>query len=207
MDTSKIRILTLSGDYITLPEWQLKYGLEVGSTQIGKYFRFTELRFQEDIREYGFVVINEPLIIVLDEYRRLKGKQVVISSLNRNAAKQAKLVAEPHEIQNLRAIVSTHEFYIASDVDCVDEADVLASVPIMLQAAENKMVRIRLGWKAYLAQMHIEKKKWEALPEPKKPFSFPWTFMHVDTGPEYFAKGKPWHSVKHEEPWEREARW
>jgi len=206
-DTTKIKILTLSGKYISLDEWQAKYGLETGSTQIGKYFRYTEKRFQDDLAAYGQLIVCEPLMIVLDEYRRLKGTQVRISSFNRNAAKQKALREENSAVAHLRAVISEHEYFLAADIDCDNKADVLASLPILEQAAKNKNITIRIGWKDYLDEHDKEYKVWEALPEPKKPWSFPWTFLHLGVGPEYFAKGKPWNKLKHPEPWERQVRW
>lgn len=207
----KVLILTLNADYISLDEWQQKYGLPVGSDQIGKYFNINESRFVRDIQEFGKLIVCEPLMIVLDEYRRITGVPTHISSFNRDDGKQLELIAEEEKENrrrklldpnykplNLRASVSPHVFKMAADIDVTTKVDVIARVPLLKQAAVNKNVMLRVGYKEYL-------KKHDELAAEGKPDQ--WTFIHGDVCPEYFKKGRVWHNRPHPVSWEVETEW
>lgn len=208
---SKVIILTLDGRHITLNEWQKLYGLPIGSDLVGKYFSYKETRFIEDITLYGVVIIAEPLIIVLDEYRHITGVPAILSSLNRNDAKQLELLKLEEEENarrkkldpsykpdKLRAEISPHVFKLAADVDVKNKAQVLARVPAMRLAARNKNIRIRIGYMAYL-------KKHDELAAEGKPDQ--WTFIHVDVCPMYFGPGGVWHKDPHPKVWEIQNEW
>lgn len=180
---NKIQILTLSGDYIDLDTWQKKYGLLVGSAKIGKYFSYDERIFTANLKDYGELIVCEPLMIVLDEFRVLTNGPVSLNSFNRSEERQAALKLEYARA----ATTSPHVAKMAADIDTTNDGETLNAVEFLQAAAKNKNVKIRIGYKDYMKDGK--------------------TFVHVDVTPEYYAKGKPWHSHPHPEPWEREARW
>lgn len=195
---SKVLVLTLSGEYISLDEWQQKYGLNVGSGQIGKHFHLSESRFVRDIEEYGQLIVCEPHMIVADKARELWGHPTSFSSYNRNDKKQAALREDP-ATRHLRAETSPHVAKMASDIDLATRAEVLAFVPVLRAAADAVHVMIRIGYKEYLKQSE----KVEAETGVKDT----WTFVHFDVCPEYYRKGRVWHSKPHPVPWEFETVW
>ena len=195
---SKTVVLTLSGDYITLDAWQQKYGLPVGSDQIGKHFSLKESRFRRDIEEFGKLIVCEPLMIVADKARELWGRPISFSSFNRTEKKQAELREDP-DTRHLRAETSPHVVKMAADVNLATRADVMAFVPQLRLAADQVHVMIRIGYKEYLKQSEIEEKA-----TGKKDA---WTFVHFDVCPEYFRKGRILHSDPHPIPWEFECVW
>tara|TARA_R110000868_G_scaffold96848_8_gene266373 strand:+ start:814 stop:1323 length:510 start_codon:yes stop_codon:yes gene_type:complete len=151
---------------------------EYKEQKIGKYFDVSEPRFQEDIRLYGEVVICDLLFKVLNRYRDLKGVSVNLNSLNRDRKKQEQLLRDGFRA----AKVSPHEYFLAADVDTIDQADTLKSVPIMRQAAKDLGIKIRIGWQDYLKAGQ--------------------SFLHVDVCAEYFGKGKVWNKNSHPVQWE-----
>lgn len=194
----KIRILTLKGDYISLDEWQKKYGLVVGSTQIGKYFTLTESRFFRDLQEFGSLTIAEPHMIVADKARELWGHPLTFSSYNRTQEKQDELRAEPGTA-GLRAEVSPHVVKLAGDIDLKTRLEVIAFVPVLMAAAVAVHVKIRVGFRQYLDKgAEVEKATGQ---------KDTWTFVHFDVCPEYYAPGKPWHNKPHPKVWEIETSW
>jgi hypothetical protein len=195
---AKTVVLTLSGEYINLDAWQQKYGLPVGSDQIGKHFSLQESRFRRDIDEYGKLIVSEPLMIVADKVRELWGHPISFSSFNRNEKKQAELRADP-ATRHLRAETSPHVVKLAADADMATRADVLAFVQVLRQAADQVHVMIRIGYKEYLKQSE----KVEAETGEKET----WTFVHFDVCPEYYRKGRVWHGDPHPIPWEFEIVW
>lgn len=198
MERSSIKILTLSGDYITLDEWQKKYGLLVGSAKIGKYFSYDESRFMRDIKEFGGLVVAEPHMIVADKARELWGQPLTFSSYNRTQEKQDELRAEPGTA-GLRAEVSPHVVKLAGDIDLKTRLEVLAFAPVLKQAAKDVHVKIRVGFAQYLEKsVEVE----EATGQKDT-----WTFCHFDVCPEYYAPGKPWHNKPHPKVWEIETSW
>lgn len=194
----KIRILTLGGDYITLDEWQKKYGLLVGSAKIGKYFSYDESRFMRDIKEFGGLVVAEPHMIVADKARELWGRPLSFSSYNRDQAKQDELRAEPGA-GHLRAATSPHVVKLAGDFDFKTVAEVKAFVPVLRQAAKDVHVKIRIGYMEYL------QKSADVFASTGQEDT--WTFCHADVCPEYYAPGKPWHNQPHPKVWEIETSW
>lgn len=178
-----ITIITRAGDEISLEQWQKLYGLEVGSSQIGKHFSATEPRFARDIQTFGKLVVNELLMIVLDEFRTRRGFAVNINSFNRTAAYQAELKEKGFRT----ATFSPHEALMAADIDTTT-ADQTRSEAGLLQLIGMELgIRIRVGYEDYLKAGQ--------------------TFIHVDVCPEYFGAGKPFHHQPHPKAWEQVLTW
>jgi hypothetical protein len=205
---NKIVVLTLSGNYISLEEWQKRYGLTIGSTQIGKHFSYTEHRFQQDLADYGVLVVCEPHIMVADRFRDKWGKPVTFSSFNRNDEKQDALRKEEEELNKLlpeaerthtRAITSPHVAKMAGDIDLLTRAEVNAAVPVLREAAKELNIKIRIGYKEYLQKSESIERSTGRKDE--------WTFMHFDVCPEFFAKGRVFHTDPHPVPWEFAIEW
>lgn len=186
----KVRILTLTGDYISLEQWQQQYGLKVGSTQIGKYYRYDEGHpkraigeFMENITNQGELIVPEPLIMVMDKARELHDKARYVNSFNRSEAEQVAL----RKLEKRAAEVSPHVVKLAVDIDTDTKADTELYVRNVREAAEQLNIKVRIGWKDYMADGH--------------------TFVHIDVCPEYYAKGKPWHKSPHKPSWENAIEW
>lgn len=173
-----VKILTLLGTYITLEQWQQQYGLEVGSDQIGKHFKYSEGKFKQDLEDYNELIICEPLMMVMDEIRTLSKKPFIVNSFNRNEAKQEQLKASGFRA----ATTSPHVAKMACDMDTVSNSDTLAMVPLIQHAAENKNVKVRIGYRDYMRAGQ--------------------TFIHFDVCPEYYGKGKPFNHLPHPAVWE-----
>lgn len=194
----KVKILTLTGEHISLDQWQQLYKLDVGSNQIGKFFSLTESRFNRDIVLYGELIVAEPLMKVADRARELWDRPLTFSSFNRSQAKQDELRADP-DGGSLRAETSPHVVKLAGDFDLKTRAEVLAFVPVLQQAAKDVHVSIRIGYREYLKKSEEVEKATGRRDE--------WTFVHGDVCPEYYGKGKPWHDVPHPTSWEYAAIW
>jgi hypothetical protein len=180
---SNIKIMLRSGEYISLVEWQEIYSLEVGSDQIGKYFRARERKFKEDLERYGELIVNDPLIRVLDYFRATIKQPVIINSFNRNEAKQEELKA-----QGARAAgTSPHVVKMAADIDTTSPEQTRAWAIMLRRCAIDINVRIRIGTEKYLKDGN--------------------TFIHIDVCPEYYAVGKPFHHHPHPQVWERVINW
>lgn len=178
-----IKILTLSGDYISLAEWQQQYGLVVGSENIGKYFKYTEGKFAQDLSEYGELIVCEPLMHLMDEVRELSKRPFKVNSFNRNEAKQNELKASGFRA----ATTSPHVVKMACDMDTTSKEDTLAMVPIVKQAAKNKNLKVRIGYKEYLAAGQ--------------------SFIHMDVCPEYYGSGGAFASLPNPAAWRNVIEW
>lgn len=197
-DLNKVIVINKLGKQISLEQWQKEYGLQPGSTQLSKYFDLKESRFQEDIRLYGDVVINEVLFRVLDQFREDVGRPLTINSLNRNIAKQRELTNDgfrtasnsPHEVKRNRWGITGG---VAADIDTSSHEQTNAEVLILIRSARKLGFKIRIGWKEY------------QVPSVKSPNGM--TFIHVDVAPEYYSQGKPWGGMMVPVAWTREARW
>lgn len=179
----KVRILNLFGDYISLDEWQQSYGLPVGSNKIGKYFSITERIFADNLKDYGLLVVCEPLMHVLDQTREDSGRTMSLNSFNRSLERQKELRKEYARA----ASISPHVAKMAADIDTTNDGETLNMVHFLQEAARKKNIKIRLGYKDYMKDGK--------------------TFVHVDVTPEYYAPGKPWHSQDHPKVWETETTW
>jgi hypothetical protein len=178
-----IKVLTGSGKYISLIEWQEKYGLQRGSAQIGKHFTYTESRFTQDIEQFGELIVCAPLMYVLDEFRKRVKRCVRINSFNRTDEYQKGL-----KERGLKAATfSPHVVKLAADIDTSTPEQTRDEVKILLEAAKSLNIPIRIGYEQYLANKQ--------------------TFIHVDVCPEYFGKGKVWHDLAHPKAWEYQLTW
>lgn len=178
-----VKIITKSGNEITLREWQKHYGLTVDSSQIGQYYSLEERIFSRDLEDYGQLIVNELLIKVLDRFRSKVKQPVNINAFNRNASKQAQLRA-----QGLRAAkYSPHEVFMAADIDTQSNEQTDTWVKVLREVSKELDIKIRIGYEDY-----------------KKDGS---TFIHVDVCPEFYGNGKPFNAVKHPVQWENSIEW
>lgn len=180
----KIVVLTANDKYISLEEWQKEYGLEVGSTQIGRNFSYTERKFALDLKEYGMLVVCAPLMKVMDAYREAANEAVNVNAYNRNEAKQQALIDSGNRGA---ASTSPHVYKLAVDADTRDAEHTKKNVPILKQAARALGIPIRVGWKSYAAEGK--------------------SFIHFDVCPLYYAPGRPRHNEPHPPVWEIENEW
>ena len=176
-------ILTREDKYIPLQQWQEQYGLEGGSTKIGRHFSYTEPKFKEDLKEFGKLIVCEPLIKVMDRYRELIDEPVSVNSFNRTEEKQAQLTEKGFRT----AKVSPHVEKMAADLDTLDAEGTYIRVAKLKQAARELGISIRIGYKDYL--VHGQ------------------TFIHLDVCPEYYATGKPRFHDHHPAQWENSIEW
>ena len=182
----KVIILTKDDTNINLEQWQNRYGLPVGSAQIGKHYSFTEFKFNEDIERYGKLIVCEPLMMIMDEYRELKGKPVSINSFNRDEKKQEELT----EAGMRTATHSPHVEKMAVDMDTVSKEDTYDQVKLVRAACLNLGTALyRLGYQQYLDRIVDGK-------------AAPQTFIHLDVAPLYYGKGGPRHQEQHSGDWE-----
>lgn len=180
---SPIKIITLLGTEITLEQWQLRYGLKAGSSQIGKYFDATESKFAEDIQRYKQLVVNEPLMRLMDHFRETLNKPVSVNSYNRDEKKQAELSSKGFE----SAKYSPHVVKMAVDIDTTSPDQSRSWGMIMKRCAIELGIKARVG-----VELYIKKKQ---------------TFIHVDVCPEYYAPGKPFNKNFHPVQWEKVITW
>jgi uncharacterized protein YcbK (DUF882 family) len=125
-----------------------------------------------------YFCVSEILLDVL-HYLRLATGPVVLNSVYRSEEKQ----------KNLKhgAKKSTHVQGMAADIDTNSIEETKKKVQFLEKIAKDMGIKIRLGFNSY----------------HEKGMSF----IHIDVGPEYFAPGKPYHSINHPWQWEVEARW
>lgn len=229
-----VQVLIATGDLVSLEQWQGMYKLPVGSDKIGKYFSLNEDRFQRDLSEFGVLIVNAPLMMVMDEARRLYGKPMKCSSYNRTEAKQQDLIKQEEEErlasadrekelseliakeknkllkeqyqkelatlqQKLRAGISPHVAKMAVDLDFLTREEVATVLPFIQKAAKNMNIRIRVGYKQYLAKS-IQVERGGGAKNS-------WTFIHVDVCPEFYAVGMPFHNQPHPPVWELQNEW
>lgn len=198
-----IKIITKEGTEISLIEWQQCYGLEVGSKSIGVFFSIDEDEFQDNIRDYGKLVVNELLIRFMDGYRALTDSPAIVNSFNRNDTKQLSL-----NDRGLRAAkFSPHVVFMAVDLDTPGINELKKEFPklsdsqlweravkinrhrviLALEVAKKLGIKMRFGSEQYLKDGN--------------------TFIHADVCPEYYAPDKPFHHHIHPIQWESELRW
>lgn len=196
-------IVKRDGTEETLEQWQLRYGLEVGSDNIGVFFSLREDKFQQNLRDYGVLVVNELLIRFMDGYRAMTDVPTVVNAFNRNDAKQQALRHSGFRA----ATYSPHVVKMAGDLDTPGIDDLKEEFPklskselweravkinrhrveLAKQVSKKLGIKIRIGSEQYLKDGN--------------------TFIHVDVCPEYYAPGKPFHDQKHPVQWESELRW
>jgi Peptidase M15. len=176
--TENIYIITREDTLISLNQWQFFYDLRKHPLQIGKYFIADEPKFAQDLRDYGKLYVSELLMRVMDKARERWGKPLRVNSFNRNEAKQDALRASGARA----ATTSPHVVYLAMDVDTTSAADTRKLAKIILQAAKDLGIKVRVGYEDYLAQGS--------------------TFVHVDVCPEYYGPGKRRNHLPHPKVWE-----
>ena len=174
---NKFTITTKNGELIPLNQWQNIYGLAVETAFIGKFFKIGEA----SIKDGGKV--SELVIRVLDRYRELKGKPVVVNSLDRSEAHQKELIQQGYRA----ATFSPHVYNMAADIDTASKPDTMNQVILLQKAANELGIKIRIGYKQYMADGS--------------------TFIHFDVCPEYYAAGKPFNYKQHPKVWEQEITW
>lgn len=175
-----VKIITRAGTEINLPEWQAQYN--IANEQIGRNFSLTESRFKTDLVQYGELVVNELLMRFLDAFREAVGP-ITINSFNRNQEKQNELKAEGFKT----AKYSPHVAKIAADIDTKTVEQTREWARKAKEVAAAIGIKIRVGSEQYIKAGQ--------------------TFIHVDVGPEYYAKGKPFHEQFHPVQWESQICW
>lgn len=181
--TDKVKIVLRDGSSVSLDDWQKKYGLHVGSDNIGKHFSLDEDRFKADIKLYGELVVNELLITVLDAFREEVGVPVTLNSFNRDIAHQLELKKKGFKA----ATTSPHVVKMAADIDTKSPEQTREWVKVLLEVGRKLGISIRVGYEQYLAAGQ--------------------TFIHVDVCPEYYGKGKPFSKHQHPPVWESKITW
>jgi hypothetical protein len=210
----KVKVILKDGRRVRLSDWQMVYGLAPYSNNIGKHYTITEPKFQENLNEYGELIVHELLIRWMDGYREAINAAVNVNSFNRNLAKQAELRAQGYRA----AETSPHLVYHdgegnfsngATAVDCdtpgIDDLkknrpgvsrDELWKIAVKInresariarEVADKLKIAVRIGSEQYLQKGH--------------------TFIHVDVAPEFYAPGKPWNKYKHPKQWEKKTNW
>lgn len=165
MANDKVRVLATDGSYITLEQWQKKYGLS--GNQIGKYFSLREQRFQDDLGLYGELIVCEPLMRLLDFIREDVGHALTINSFNRDEKKQEQLKEDGFRA----ATVSPHVYKVAADIDTITKEQTRAMARRAIELGKKNNIICRVGSEQYIAQGQ--------------------TFVHVDVAPMYYGVGKP----------------
>jgi uncharacterized protein YcbK (DUF882 family) len=176
-------VIDKTGKEISLKEWQHKYGLPENSTKIGKFFSTTERKFQQDLKDYGKLVVNEQLIRFLDRLREKWAKPITINSFNRSPEKQAQLTAAGYRT----ASFSPHMVFMAADVDSGSALESRQLAMLAEGVSKELGIKIRIGLEDYIKAGQ--------------------TFVHFDVCPEYYAKGKPFHTEPHPIQWESAIKW
>lgn len=172
----KIQVRDKYGELLTFDEYQKKEDL-LGN-QIGDYFSFMEPRFLQDIQDYGYLEVNEPLMILLDTYREHIDKPVTINSFNRSEKKQQELRNNGFKA----ATFSPHVVKMAADIDTYTETETRESAEILLKLSKKLHIPCRVGYKAYLDRGQ--------------------TFIHLDVCPLYYASKGEWNHKPHPKAWE-----
>jgi hypothetical protein len=178
-----IFVLTASDKLISLEAWQKIYGLHAHHLQIGKWFHADEPKFQQDLKDYGTLVVSELLIRVADRTRELWGRPLHVNSFNRNEAKQEALRASGARA----ATTSPHVVFLAMDIDTKHFDDSRKLAAVIIQAGKELNIKVRVGFKQYIQAGQ--------------------TFVHFDVCPEYYAQGKSRYNKPHPAPWEVAITW
>jgi hypothetical protein len=178
-----IKILKQTGNTISLYDWQKEYGLQLGSQHIGKFFKYTEPRFRQDIEQFGELVVCSLLMKVLDAFRAKVGRPVKLNSFNRTQEYQEDLERRGFKT----AKFSPHVVKLACDIDTDTPEQTRREAKMLIETAKAIGINVRVGYEEYLKNGQ--------------------TFIHVDVCPEYFAKGMVWHELPHPKAWETNAVW
>jgi hypothetical protein len=180
---TKVKVILRDGREVRLSDWQMLYGLAPYSNNIAKFFSLSESRFANDLTAYGELILNEPLMRILDGYREAVGKPVTINSFNRSEEHQKDLKERGYKA----ATYSPHVVKLAADIETKSDKETREGVKILKQVSDILKIKIRIGFEQYLKAGQ--------------------TFIHVDVCPEYYAKGKPWCHHPHPIQWEKPTTW
>lgn len=171
-----------AGDLFSFDQYHSQRSSLKGA-QIGEYFSFMEPRFLQDIQDYGCLEVNIPLVYIMDAFRTIADRPVMINSFNRDDIKQKMLFKEGYKT----AKFSPHVVKLGADIDTYTKEQTIREVKILERISSDFGIPIRIGYKSYLKNGQ--------------------TFIHLDVCPLYFSPGMPWHNHEHPWQWEREARW
>lgn len=177
----KVKILTEEGNYITLDQWQKSYGLK--GYNIGKYFSLKETRFKKDIELFGELIVCEPLMILLDAFRKEIGKPIYINSFNRSEVYQKTLAEKGFKA----AKTSPHVVKMAADIDTVSDEQTRLYAKKMREVSKKIGIKCRIGFRQYIAKGD--------------------SFIHVDVCPVYYGKGCAFESNEVPSVWRKEIEW
>jgi len=167
-----IQILSKNGKKLySLKEWQALYGVE--ENKVGRFFSTNEKEFKDGIA-------SELLICFLDDVRELSQEPMIINSLWRSEVEQTNLKVA-------KAKYSPHPKGMAGDIQCRSLAHVNIMVSYIRIVAKKLGIKVRLGYKSYLAKDQF--------------------FIHVDVCPNYYAKCMPFNELTHPKEWETELTW
>lgn len=173
----KVKVLTALGEYISLEEWQKRYGIT--GDNIGRHFSLSEHRFQKDIELFGELIVCAPLMIIMDAYREEKGSSITVNSYNRSHEKQQQLIADGFRA----AKTSPHEFKLAADCDTKTYDQSRKEGKMVIEIGKKLKIPCRVGIEDYIKEGQ--------------------TFIHIDVCPLYFGKGGVWAKQAHPKPWEK----
>lgn len=186
-------IVQTDGNLLSLDQWQKFYNLKTNSNELANYFSIGETNRFGQIVIKNRLIVAEPLLSLLDEYRRLKAKPVVLNSFDRSKSEQQILIDNPKysAAKNSPHVYDSNGLIIlpcmASDIDTLSKRDTFDSVRILEQAADKLGYEIRIGFKKYLLKGQ--------------------TFIHVDVTPEYFGKNKVYENADCPWQWRKSLRW
>lgn len=142
---AQVKVMNMKGILEPLSTYQLRRGLN--GTQIGKFFTLKESVFASNLFRYKNLVVSEPLMLVLDEYRKLKGSGVTLTSYNRSEQDQKELNTN----NPTSAKFSPHVKFMAADVD-TSGLDPRKEAERMIQAGKNVGIPIRVGVNSYIKE-------------------------------------------------------
>lgn len=167
----------LIGDGKTIDIKEWQKIYNVKSPKISTFFSIGEPCINDDTR------VSSKLLVLLDRVRQIKGVPVKLNSLYRTQEHQRELISQGYRA----AKTSPHCEGMAADIDTVSKQDTTHTVNIIKQAANELSMTVRIGYLQYMQDGN--------------------TFVHVDVCPEYYAKDKPFHKLKHPIQWESGMVW
>ena len=175
----KIQVRDSHGELMTFDHYQRNARLT--GDQIGRYFSFMEPRFLQDIQDYGYLEVNDPLMFLLDRYRERVNRPTTVNSFNRSEQKQYELKRNGFKT----ATQSPHVVKMAADIDTYTEEQTIKGASILLDLSKEFQIPCRVGYKAYLERGQ--------------------TFIHLDVCPLYYSAKGEWNHKTHPGAWEINA--
>ena len=175
--TYEATIILANGNEVSLTTWQKMMHLEVGSNQLSVHFSIGEKNIFNKCKVSGL------LLQLMDRVREEWKKALNVNSLDRTLEEQKKLLSQGYRA----AKKSTHVLGLAVDLDTTSNEETNRLVRTIEKVSKDMGIKVRIGWEEYKKDGY--------------------TFVHLDVGPEYFGKNKPYHLMSFPEPWAMEARW